>query len=148
MHKTFMQLMQDAEKEALVLSKPPYSGVKQRLEEQAEGQVAPIRRGLDIKCIYEIPKEKKEIEWRYKIIRRVAKRGEKARVIKELPMKIAIFDERIVLIALVDPVSGETSFTTQIINHGDLAKGLKILFNTLWEQAEDYHVLEDLLKKM
>jgi hypothetical protein len=44
------------------------------------------------------------------------------------------------MLTLEDPVSERTSLTTQIVQHRTLAKGLKILFQTLWEQAEDYHV--------
>jgi hypothetical protein len=50
------------------------------------------------------------------------------------------------LLALEDPVSDERSFTTQIVEHTSIAKGLKILFETLWEKADDYHVLRELIK--
>jgi hypothetical protein len=47
-----------------------------------------------------------------------------------------------------DPVSTGTTFTTQVVEHTDLAESLTILFNHIWEQAQDYHIMEDLLKKM
>jgi len=68
--------------------------------------------------------------------------SEEATVLKGLPMKIAIFDSRIVMFALEDPVSGQTSLTTQVVEHHALVKSLKILFETLWEQAEDYHAFK------
>ena len=148
MHKTFMQLIGAAKREVLVFSKPPYSGPRGRLEQQFKQQVKPLQRRLVIKGIYEIPKDEEDIEWRFGIIDRAAKHGEMARVIEELPMKMAIFDERVVILALVDPILGETSFTTQIIKHSDLAKGLKILFDTLWAQARDYHALEDYIEEL
>jgi len=53
-------------------------------------------------------------------------------------MKTAIFDSRILKCALKDPLSRHTSVTTQIGEHCALVRSLKMLFETLWEQAEDY----------
>ena len=88
------------------------------------------------------------MEWTFMILKEQAERGENALVIKRLPMKMAIFDTKIVLLAMKDPVSTGTTFTTQVVEHTDLAESLTILFNHLWEQAEDYHIMEDLLKNM
>jgi hypothetical protein len=68
----------------------------------------------------------------------ISEASEEATVLKGLPMKIAIFDSRIVICALKDPVSKQTSLTTQIAEYHASVKSLKILFETLWEQAEDY----------
>ena len=57
-------------------------------------------------------------------------------------MKIAIFDSRILIYALKDPVSEHTSVTTQIGEHHALVKSLKILFEAIWEQAENYHAFK------
>ncbi len=141
-HKRFMQLVEEAKNEILGFSKPPYSGPTERLEEQSRRQVEPLRRGVRIRAIYEIPEDKEEIEWAFKAIDTGAKHGEEARVIKELPMKMAVFDEKVVLLTLEDPVSRQTSLTAQIVEHRALAKTLKITFEALWEQAEDYHILK------
>lgn len=142
MHKKFVQLIAETREEHLAFVKPPYSGARERIEEHFTQQVEPLRQGIRIRGIYEIPKDKEEIEWWFKTIDTAAKHGEEARVIKELPMKMAIFDERIVMLALEDPVSKQISLTTQIVEHRSLAKGLKVLFETFWEQAEDYHILK------
>lgn len=142
MHKKFVQLVAETREEHLAFVKPPYSGARERIEEHFAQQVEPLRQGIRIRGIYEIPKDKEEIEWWFKTIDTAAKHGEEARVIKELPMKMAIFDERIVMLALEDPVSKQISLTTQIVEHRSLAKGLKVLFETFWEQAEDYHILK------
>jgi hypothetical protein len=68
--------------------------------------------------------------------------SEEATLLKGLPMKIAIFGSRILIYALKDPVSEHTSVTTQIAEHHALVKSLKILFETLWEQVEDYHAFK------
>jgi len=142
MHKKFMQLVAETKEEHLAFVKPPYSGAREGIEQHFAQQVEPLRQGIRIRGIYEIPKDKEEIEWWFNTIDAAGKHGEEARVIKELPMKMAIFDERIVMLALEDPVSKQISVTTQIIEHRSLAKGLKVLFETFWERAEDYHILK------
>jgi hypothetical protein len=56
------------------------------------------------------------------MIERCVRGGEEARVLKRLPMKMAIFDSRVVMYALVDPVSKQTSLTSQIVEHPALAE--------------------------
>jgi len=147
-NKRFKELANEAKKEILGFSKPPYSVPKKGLEEQVEQQAdRRMREKIRIRGIYEIPKSKEEIQWQFDILNR-RERGSITRVINELPMKMVIFDEKIVLLPLEDPISGKTSFTAQVIEHRALAKSLKMLFEHVWEQAEDYHILEDLLKKM
>ena len=142
-HKRFMQLADQAKEEMLGFTKPPYTGPKERLTEQTEQQAQLLRRGLKIRVIYEIPQDKEEFEWWFNDIDANVKYGEEARVIKELPMKMSIFDSRIVIFALEDPVSKQPSLTAQVIEHRALAKGLKALFQTFWDRAEDYHILRD-----
>jgi len=140
--RKYLQLCREAKEEVLAFSKPPYGGGPRKgLEEQAQQEPPKGRR---TRAIYEIPKDKEEIEWLFKCIISVsASHGEEVRVLKELPMKMAIFDSKIVLLVLEDPISKQTSLTTQIIEHRSLAKGLKMLFEMLWEQAEDFHILQD-----
>ncbi len=147
-HKRFMELVGKTKKEILMIAKPPYSRPKEGLEEQYDQQAGLLRQGIRIKCIYDIPGERDELEWWYNSIDSSARVGEEVRVSKELPMKMAVFDERIAMFALIDPISSSTSLTTQIVEHPALAKSLKMLFYHLWKEAEDYHVMEDLLKKM
>lgn len=141
-HKTFMQLANQAKEEILGFTKPPYTVTKEKLTEQTEQQAQLLRRGLRIRVIYEIPQDKEEFEWWFNDIDANVKHGEEARVIKELPMKMSIFDSRIVLFALEDPLSKQPSLTAQVIEHRALAEALKALFQTFWERAEDYHVLQ------
>jgi sugar-specific transcriptional regulator TrmB len=141
-HKRFMQLADQAKEEILGFTKPPYTVTKEKLTEQTGQQAHLLRRGLRIRVIYEIPQDKEEFEWWFNDIDANVKYGEEARVIKELPMKMSIFDSRIVLFALEDPISKQPSLTAQVIEHRALAEALKALFQTFWERAEDYHVLQ------
>jgi sugar-specific transcriptional regulator TrmB len=147
-HKRFMELFGETKKEVLAFTKPPYSAPRQKLEEQVDLETDLLKRQIQARSIYEIAIDKDEKKWQLEMVNRAVRAGEGARVITELPMKMAIFDEKIVILPLEDPISTGKSFTAQIVKHPALAKSLKMLFNHVWEQAEDYHVLEDLLKKM
>jgi sugar-specific transcriptional regulator TrmB len=142
-HRRFMQLVGEAKEEIVVCTKPPFSSPREKLEEQAHREAEILKRGIRCRSIYEISKGEDEKRWQLEMINGAVRAGEEARVLEELPMKIAIFDGKIVLLALEDPVSKQPSFTTQIVEHRALAKGLKILFETLWEQAKNYSILKD-----
>ena len=142
-HKKFMQFVEETKEEIVVFTKPPFSSPREKLEEQADREADILKRGIRCRSIYEIAKDEDEKRWQLEMINRAVRAGEEARILKELPMKMAIFDGKIVLLALEDPVSKQPSFTTQIVEHRALAKGLKILFETLWQQAKDYHILKD-----
>ncbi|HBC46295.1 MAG TPA: hypothetical protein DEO84_10220 [candidate division Zixibacteria bacterium] len=141
-HKKFIELIGEARQEVLIFSKAPYTGPKEVLKEQTEKQSEPLRQGVTIKTIYEIPTDQSELEWWYNDIVAAVKLGEKARVIKALPMKMVVIDERVVMLPMEDPISLGTSFTAQITRHNGLAKTLKLSFEALWEQAENYQVME------
>jgi sugar-specific transcriptional regulator TrmB len=143
MHKRFMQLTRESKREILSFSKPPYSVPGNMLREQAEQKLEPHQKRMKIRCIYELPKDEEQSEWLYETIEASVREREEARVIEKLPMKMAIFDSRIVIMGLVDPISKGTSLTTQVVEHPTLAESLKMLFESLWEQAKDYRVLKD-----
>jgi sugar-specific transcriptional regulator TrmB len=143
-HKKFMQLVAEAREEILVFTKPPFSRPREKRNEHLDQETEVLKRGIRGRCIYEIPTDEDESKWLSEHIRGAVKAGEEARVLKDVPMKMAVFDSRIVLFALADPVSKEPSLTSQIVEHRDVARSLKILFESLWEKAQDYHVLNAL----
>jgi hypothetical protein len=135
--------------EKLSFDKPPYLGSSEELNEEFNQQGELLKAGK-IKCknIHEIPKDKEKLRQKFELLAEFDGLGDENRVIAELPMKMEIFDGQIVMLLLEDSISTRGFFTTHVIEHSSLAKSLKMLFNYVWEQAEDYHVLEDLLKKM
>jgi sugar-specific transcriptional regulator TrmB len=140
-HKRFLQLVAGAREEILVFTKAPFAASPEKSQEQLAQETDILKRGVKTRSIYEI--EESDRGWLFEHLKRAAKAGEKARVIKELPMKMAIFDSRIVLYVLEDPASKQTSLTTQIVEHRALAKTLRVVFEAFWEKAEDYHILKD-----
>jgi hypothetical protein len=61
--------------------------------------------------------------------------GEEVRVIKSLPMKMMIIDEKITMLALNDPISMRPSITTIIIDHSDYARTQKKVFENYWSDS-------------
>ncbi len=71
-------------------------------------------------------------------IQRFIDAGEQARFVEELPMKLGIIDERIVMLAMIDPLAGDSGLTTLVIENDQLARCLKIAFEQVWATAVDF----------
>jgi len=140
-HKRFLALVKKAKEEVLVFTKPPFAASPEESEDQLDQETEILKKGVKTRSIYEIAEE--DPGWLFEHLKRAVKVGEEARVIAELPMKMAIFDSRIVMYVLEDPLWKQKSFTTQVVEHRALAKALKLLFESLWEQAKDYRTLKD-----
>jgi sugar-specific transcriptional regulator TrmB len=138
-HKRYMELVREIKEEYLGIVKGPYTGPPEKLKDQINLGVEALKRGVKFRSVYEPPGDRDQEKWLSEFIERLAEHGAEARIAKSLPMKTAIFDSRVVLFALADPVSKELSLTSQVTEHPALAQSLKILFEYLWGQAQDYH---------
>ena len=126
--KLFMKLEKESLREILVFAKPPYSF--QHKDNITEIEV--LKKGITIKTIYENNKMIIEKDF---LLDMYISAGEEARVVEELPIKLAIFDEKTVLLALKDPITHRPSLTTMLIEHSDFAKVMKITFESIWNSA-------------
>ena len=70
-------------------------------------------------------------------MRRFIEAGEEARFVDELPLKLVIIDESIVMFGMEDPVAERrrAELTIMVVEHPSLASVLKIAFNAVWEQG-------------
>lgn len=120
--------------EILVFTKPPYTA---SLEDNIDVQTEVLKDNKIVdKCIYEYSgMQPEEIKNLVKVIEGYQKIGEEARIIKELPMKLAISDETITMLALNDRISLKPSITTVIIDHPNFAKAQKAVFEAYWDKA-------------
>ena len=73
-------------------------------------------------------------------VERLVRAGEQARVVDELPLKLAIIDERIAMFSLKDPVAGGDELTILVIEHPALAALLRIAFDAVWETGAEFAV--------
>lgn len=147
-HERFVSLMKNTKKELIGLGKAPYSHQydETRLKEQDDAVHEKVKKGVEVRVVYEIP-AKDKLEWTYNQIRKCVKAGEKARVIESLPIKVYIFDERYILMALTNVKSDydNSRLVMFVVDHPPLAYLGKALFEQLWKQAKDYRILKSLI---
>lgn len=150
--KRFVELSESAEQEILVLSKR-----SQTQHFQEAGDIETIDRRTEIfekkvkvRCVYDIWPDDNDNKMLFESIELFSKAGEEARIVDNLPMKLAIFDSKIVMFALVEmiePMTGRKSSTVQVIEHPDMVESLKMLFESIWQQAKDYKLYFEKYRK-
>ena len=93
----------------------------------------PLNRGISYRTIYEhnVWQDPSSREF----IHQCQKWGQQVRFVPETPFKMQLFDERVTLLSLQDPLESIPRFTALNITHPGLAKMLKIAFETLWRQG-------------
>lgn len=140
-HKKWISIQNETKQEILAFTKGPYTT---SFKDNVDEEFNTIKRGVMIRSIYEYKDIIKEEV--VKAISLWVSGGEEARVIKELPMKMIIFDEKITMFALNDPISLKPTITTMIINHPSFAMALKYVFESIWEKAmpfEEFKIKEN-----
>ena len=124
-NERFGELQAGIKQEILVFTKPPYATPAQ---ENVEGlEVAASHRA---RSVYEFSAfdDPEFVEG----VRRFIEAGEEARFVPELPLKLVIIDETIVMFGMEDPVAGRVELTLMVVEHPSLAKILKIAFDAVW----------------
>lgn len=147
-HERFLSLLKKTKYELISFVKPPYAheGKKQKLNSQEEKYYNLAKRGIGERALYEYPRGK-DIDFLIPHIENCVKAGENARMLENIPLKMTIIDERYVLMALNNSELANSTFTSIIIDHPDLAKANKILFEHLWNQAMPFEEYKDKVLK-
>jgi sugar-specific transcriptional regulator TrmB len=127
-NQRFGELQDGIETEILVFTKPPYATPP---EEDVEG--LEVTQSHAVFSVYELSifDDPENVEG----VRRFVAAGEQARFVEELPLKLVIIDERIVLFGMEDPIADVPALTMLVVEHPSLAKVLKIAFMRVWEQG-------------
>ena len=147
--KKFVQLSISAKQEILVLAKRSQSRhFPQAADNKSNDRRASVfGKGVKVRCIYDIWPDQKDNELLIKSIEFFAKAGEEARIVDNLPMRLGIFDSKIVMFALIDPSMGVETSTVQVIEHPAMVESLKMLFESIWQKAEDFRVYKENIEK-
>jgi sugar-specific transcriptional regulator TrmB len=126
----YRQMLSDVKSEYLEFSRPPYA--VDPLDEQLVKQAR--LRGVSCKLLFEsgsvddVHRQRME---EYKTI------GVEVHSAPALPMKLALFDGRLGMIALLDPVITKPSWTSLLFDHTGFAEGMKGLFEDHWRRAAE-----------
>lgn len=98
----------------------------------------PLKRGILYQSVYE--ESFLESEGGYDFARACYDLGQQVRVSAHLPVKMQVFDDRVALLSLQDPVGGIPSFTALLLHHVGMVETLNITFESIWNQAEPFRV--------
>jgi HTH-type transcriptional regulator, sugar sensing transcriptional regulator len=130
-NERFDELQAGIKKEILVFTKPPYATPPQ--EEVVGLEVTKTHQARSVYefSVFEDPDVAEGV-------RRFVEAGEDARFVPELPLKLVIIDESIVMFGMEDPVAGSSELTIMVVEHRSLASILKIAFNAVWEQGMSF----------
>ncbi len=127
-NERFEELQAGIKREILVFTKPPYATPPQENVEGLEVSKTHQARSVYELSIFDDPDTTEGV-------RRFVDAGEMARFVPDLPLKLVIIDESIVMFGMEDPVAGSSELTIMVVEHPSLAKVLKIAFNTVWEEG-------------
>jgi HTH-type transcriptional regulator, sugar sensing transcriptional regulator len=124
-NERFAELQASVKREILVFTKPPYATPPQENEEGLQ-----VTRSHEARAVYEfgVFDDPDVAEG----VRRFIEAGEDARFVPELPLKLVIIDETIVMFGMEDPVAGSADLTIVVVEHSSLARVLKTAFDAIW----------------
>jgi sugar-specific transcriptional regulator TrmB len=130
----WLKIQRNTKNELLMFTKPPYSAP---LEANISEEKEILKNKIVDKSIYEFKSILDENELANFILTLEAYRniGEEVRIVEELPMKLAISDETITMLALTDRISMKPSITTMVIDHPSFAIAQKKVFENYWASA-------------
>jgi HTH-type transcriptional regulator, sugar sensing transcriptional regulator len=144
-HRKFMKVCSEAKKEILNFAKPPFAYTSQKeRDEQIKTLVGSLKRGVILKTICEIPTNEKDKLSYYKTVNgEWYGENDKARVLDKLPIKLVVVDEKIAFFVMEDRLLDNQSITTIVVENQSLAISFKILFESLWDKAQDYLIINN-----
>jgi sugar-specific transcriptional regulator TrmB len=125
----FDELQASIKRSILIFTKPPYAKPPQENIEGLE-----VVRSHEARSIYEFSVFDDPAVAAG--VRRFIEQGEQARFVPELPLKLVIIDETIVMFGMQDPIAASTmELTMMVVEHPSLATVLKTAFDAYWAQG-------------
>jgi sugar-specific transcriptional regulator TrmB len=134
-NERFDELQRNIQDEILIFTKPPYAKPAQ---ENVEGLA--LLREHRARSVYEY--SALDDNAFADAVRVFIAAGEEARFVEQLPLKLVIIDETIVMFGMEDPVAGPAELTIVVVDHKALARILKIAFEAVWSTGLTIDELE------
>jgi hypothetical protein len=124
----YRRMLATATREYSEFSRPPFAvdPLDEQLVKDAAG------RGVNCRLLIEAGGIDEQHRHRLREYRSV---GIEIRFAERLPMKLALFDSKCGLVALLDPVLTRPSWTAVIFEHEGFAEAMAGLFETYWSRA-------------
>lgn len=127
----YRRLLGEVQSEYLEFSRPPYA--VDPLDEQLVKQAR--LRGVSCRLLFE--SESSLDESHRQRLNEYRSVGVEVAFARSLPMKLALFDGRQGMIALLDPVITKPSWTSILFDHQGFAEAMKGLFEEYWRRARE-----------
>ena len=127
-NERFAELQAGVKREILVFTKPPYATPPQENDEGIQVSRSHVARSVYELSILDDPETAEGV-------RRFIEAGEEARFVDDVPLKLVIIDEAIVMFGMQDPVAGPSELTIMVVEHPALARTLKISFQAVWDRG-------------
>jgi HTH-type transcriptional regulator, sugar sensing transcriptional regulator len=127
----YRHMLAEVKAEYLEFSRPPYAvdPLDEKLVRQARGNGVSCRLLIEAGTLDEHHKQR---------LAEYAAAGVEIREAPSLPLKLALFDCRNGLIALLDPVISKPTWTSLVFDHAGLGEAMKHLFEDRWQRATEF----------
>ncbi len=127
----YRRMLSDVKREYLEFSRPPYAvdPLDEKLVRKARAHGVVCRLLIEEGTL-DAPHRQRLTEY--------AEAGVEIRQAASLPMKLALFDGREGLIALLDPVISIPAWTALVFDHPGFAEGMHHLFEDRWQRASEF----------
>lgn len=136
-NERFAELQAGVKREILVFTKPPYATPPQENVEGIEVTRSHVARSVYEFSVFDDAETTEGV-------RRFIEAGEMARFVDQVPLKLVIIDEAIVMFGMQDPVGGSSELTIMVVEHPALASTLKISFESVWDDGLTFDEAFDL----
>lgn len=125
----YRRMLAEVQSEYMEFSRPPYAvdPLDEQLVKQARARGVRCRLLLQAGSLDEPHRQRLE-EYEHA--------GVEVRLADSLPLKLALFDCRVGLIALLDPVITCPTWTSVLFDHAGLGEAMKGLFEDRWRRAQ------------
>jgi hypothetical protein len=127
----YRRMLAEVKAEYLEFSRPPYAvdPLDEMLVKQARLNGVLCRLLIETGTLDD-PHRQRLVEY--------AAAGVEIRQAPSLPLKLALFDDRKGLIALLDPVISKPTWTAVVFDHAGLGEAMKHLFEDRWQRAMEF----------
>lgn len=132
----FRGMLAEVEQEYLEFSRPPYA------VDPLDEQLVRKARERGVACRLLLEKAPMDEEHRARL-REYCAIGVEVRQADSLPMKLALFDGKQGLIALLDPVITKPSWTSVVFDHEGMGEAMKGLFEVHWKRSAAIYTGDD-----
>src|SRR6476661_6437776 len=125
----YRKMLSEVEREYLEFSRPPYAvdPLDEKLVKQARESGVACRLLLESSTLDDTHRQR---------LGEYSAAGVEVRQVASLPMKLALFDGRRGLIALLDPVITRPAWTALVFDHDGMGEALKGLFEEYWKRGQ------------